>query len=85
MKQKVFITKYALTKGIIECEMELRYRDDGFIFCHGYIDIPNSSGYFYGDDFQLTKEDAIKYAEKRREDKVKIIKKKLLKLEKLSF
>jgi len=51
MIQKVFITKYALTSGIIECEMEVRENEKscygtpkGFVFLTG----------FYNNDFHLT-------------------------------
>jgi hypothetical protein len=40
---------------------------------------------FYNDDFHLTKEDALKDAEKRRKKKIESMKKQISKLERLSF
>jgi hypothetical protein len=77
---KVFITKYALTKGIIEVEMELK---DGEKWCYGRL-----FGYdtgFFGNDFWLNMQDAQKDAERRRLTKIERLKKQILKLEKIKF
>jgi len=82
MIQKVFITKYALTSGIMECEMDVKMetkscygKPEGFAFATG----------FYGTDFHLTKEDAIKDCEKRKEKKILSLEKQIVKIKKLSF
>jgi len=82
MKQKVYITKYALSSGIIECEMDVKMetkscygKPDGFYFPTG----------FYGTDFHLTKDDAIKDCEKRKEKKIISLEKQILKMKKLIF
>lgn len=84
MLQKVFITKYALSTGIQEVEMDVDMNPEHFKKkCFG-----KWKGYwqgFYNDDFQLTKEEAIKDADKRRKKKIESFKKQIDKLEKLSF
>jgi hypothetical protein len=82
MKQKVYITKYAFSSGILECEMDVDLetkscygKPDGFAFAKG----------FYGNDFHLTKEDAIKDFNKRKEKKIRSLKKQIIKMKRLSF
>ena len=66
--QKVFITKYALTKGIEEAEMNVILNDPYFKKrCHGKFKGLHRG--FYNDEFHLTKEEALKDAEKRRKKK----------------
>ena len=79
---KVYITKYALTTGLMEADMELL--NDGK-HCHG-----KPSGYhyntsFFGNDFHLSKEDALKDCEKRRITKIKSLEKNIEKLKVLKF
>ncbi len=82
MMKKVFITKYALSTGIIECVMDVSTETKS---CHGKPDgFPFYTG-FYGTDFHLTKEEALKDCEKRKEKKIKSLEKQLLKIKKLSF
>ena len=84
MIQKVFITKYALTSGIEEIEMEVKLNDAHFKkSCYGKF--KGFSQRFYNDDFHLTKEDALKDAEKKRKKKIESLKKQISKLEQLSF
>jgi hypothetical protein len=84
MAQKVFITKYALTTGIQELEMDVTINDENFSKkCYGKFD-GILIGYF-NDDFHLTKEEALKDAEKRRQKKIELLKRQIAKLEKLSF
>ena len=84
MVQKVFITKYALTSGIEEVEMDVMLDDPSFKKkCFGNYN--NLKLGFYNDDFHLTMEDALKDAEKRRKKKIESLKKQISKLEKLSF
>ena len=77
---KVFITRYALTKGIIET-------DDA----EGCFDISpemissKKYGCFHGDDWHKTKEEAIAFAEKMRVKKIESLKKQIAKMEKLKF
>jgi len=84
MLQKVFITKYALTNGIEEVELDVKENPEHFKkSCYG-----KWKGYsqgFYNDDFHLTKEEALIDAEKRRKKKIESLKKQIQKLERMSF
>lgn len=80
--QKVFITKYALTKGILEEVLDLK--EDGKS-CWGKPKGWAFNDVFYGDDFHLTIEEAKKDSETRRLKKIESLKKQMKKLEKLSF
>lgn len=79
---KVFITKYALTKGIIEKEAEIHsYRDGSqFAFLKGEF-----SGYKMSKDAFHDHENAIRKSEEMRQKKIASLKKQIAKLEKLSF
>lgn len=79
---KVYITKYALTSGIIEAEM--RVKDNGNS-CYG-----KPKGYyyetgFYGNDFFLNKEEALQNCENRRLRKIESLKKQIEKISKKKF
>lgn len=82
MKKKVFITKYAFSIGIIECMMDIRTETKS---CHGKPDALPFYTEFYGSDFHLTKEEAVKDCEKRKEKKLVSLEKQILKIKKLSF
>ena len=77
---KVYITKYALTKGIIETEdVEI---------CHNISENRIRSkkyGCFYGNDWQTTKEGAILRAEQMKEKKIQSFERQLEKLKGLKF
>jgi hypothetical protein len=82
MIQKVFITKYALSSGIMECEMDVKEdekscygKPEGFAFRTG----------FYNNDFHLTKEEAVKDCEQRKIKRINSLEKQIIKLNKLSF
>jgi hypothetical protein len=82
MIQTVFITKYALTSGMIECEMDVNLDKNN---CYG-----KPPGYYFatgfsGSDFHLTKEEALKDCENRRIKKIESLKKQISKLENLKF
>lgn len=79
---KAFVTKYALTKGIIEFEGEIK--SDGKIFSGKR---PNGKHYeyFHGKDFHLDIESAIKDCERRKVQKLESIKKQIVKIEKIKF
>lgn len=79
---KVWITKYALTDGIIEEEAEPCGKD--------MIAVRNEralSSYFHGEgkNWHKTKESAIAKAEEMREKKIASLKKQIDKLEKIKF
>ena len=80
---KVWITKYALTQGIIEIEAEECGK--GF---EGMIQTKEKCPSYYhgeGKDWHRTKEDAIKKAEKIRQKKIESLKKQIKKLEEMRF
>ena len=82
MKKTVYITKYALTRGIIVSEMEIQNegkscfgKPEGFIW----------SVSFNGNEFHLTKEEAMAQIEKMRKTQIESLKKKIGKLENLKI
>lgn len=77
---KVYITKYALTKGIIETEdAEICYSiSENMIRSKKY-------GCFHGNEWQLTKEEAILRAESMKEKKIQSLESQLEKLKGLKF
>jgi len=82
---KVFITKYALTKGIKECEAIAAENMDVIVIPKniGYVN-PHDL-YYYKGQWHKTKELAIKRAEEMRVKKIKSLKKYIKRLEKKKF
>lgn len=76
---KVFITKYALTQGIIEI-------DDAEIcsIAEKMISSPKY-GYFFEKEWHDTQAEAIAFAEEMRIKKIASLKKQIAKLEKINF
>lgn len=75
---KVYITRNALTKGIIETEGEM--------FTGPRIDdIRTPLGFYCGGDWHRTKEDAIQRAEAMRDRRIQSLKEQIKKLEDLKF
>jgi hypothetical protein len=76
---KVWITRYALTDGIMEGEAQLCETSGGMIKFKG--------NYYHGEhlDWHRTKESAITRAEERRKAKLASLKRQIAKLEKLDF
>ena len=72
---KVFITKYALTKGIIEAEAE--HLGDGMARV--------GRSYYHGKDWHKTRRDAIIDARDRRTRKIASLEKQLKRVKGLSF
>lgn len=82
---KVWISKYALTTGLHEVEIDV-YPDNGI------VSVRNKDSMFYtqyyhgeGKDWHKTKEEAIKKAEKMKSRKIESLKKQLEKLENMKF
>lgn len=77
---KVYITKYALTSGIIEADAEILTGD--MILING-----DWNRYFHGEgkDWHRTFEEAYKKAEQMRIKKIASLKKQLSKYEKMRF
>ncbi len=79
---KIFIAKYALTKGIIEKEAEISSYRDGSKYAYVKGEF---FGYNMSKDAFYNYEDAIQKAEGMRQKKIASLKKQIAKLEKLSF
>jgi len=79
---KVFITKYALTKGIKEIEADIirsRFENEEYV-------IDDSYSYFrIGTNAFTDKSEALKKAEEMKIRKIASLRKQMEKLEKLSF
>lgn len=79
---KVFITKYALTKGIKEIEADIirsRFENEEYV-------IDDSYSYFrIGTNAFTDKSEALKKAEEMKIRKIASLRKQIEKLEKLSF
>lgn len=86
---KVWVTKYALTQGILEKEVEICSSDvSGHMIKITGTGIGWSpSEYYYGNgkEWHETKESAIKMAEFMRLKKIESLKKQIIKLEKMKF
>lgn len=82
MEQNIYITKYALSEGILEKEARIRDYGNGHLraFVNGHY-----SSYGIGSEAFFTKEDALKNAEKRRLKKIESLKKQIEKLKVLRF
>jgi hypothetical protein len=82
MEQKIYITKYALTRGIIEKEARISDYGGGHLraFANG-----DYSSYGIGSEAFYTKEEALKNAEKRRTKKIESLRKQIQKLENIKF
>lgn len=80
----VFITKYALTSGIIEMEAEIKDCDwsKKKTSAWGKIEGGYPTG-FYNNDFHLTKEEAEVDVKQRIDKKIESLKKQIKKLENL--
>lgn len=76
---KVWITKYALTRGILEKEVEdcgdgmVREKESFF------------PAYYHGTDWHTDKQSAVAKAEEMRKKKIASLKKQIDKLEKMKF
>lgn len=78
---KAWITKYALTSGIIQIEGEIT--ENGLLY-----DIHTSFPTYYhgeGNEWHRTKESAIAKAEEMRQKKIESLKKQIKKLETMTF
>lgn len=76
---KAFITKYALTSGIHKADGET-FGSNGFAY-HGR----GFTGHVHGPDWHRDKPAAVARAEEMRLSAITSLKKKLAKLEKMSF
>ena len=76
-----YITKYALTTGIIETQvMACLDEDPGTVY-----NIENWGGYFRSPDWHRTRADAVTQAEKMRAAKIASLCQSIAKLERMTF
>lgn len=80
---KVWITKYALTAGIKVHKAKEEPRD-GHVVVHDRSGL-NGWSMFFGKEWHLSEEEAIKRAEQMRSDKIASLQKQIEKLNRLSF
>lgn len=77
----VFITKYALTKGIFPEEVEIcKYEND-----YGLVQSKKTQAFYHKGQYHESMDDAISKAKEMRENKIKSLEMQLRKLNKLSF
>lgn len=86
METKVYITKYALTKGIQERIMNVVKLDfDDNTYYARALESFDWTSFRIGTEAFLTKEEAVNKAEKMRARKIKSLKKQIEQLDKLKF
>lgn len=78
---KVWITKYALTRGIIETEGEVSVDFPDLLSAKGNVNYLHGEG----KEWHRTKESAIKKSEEMRQKKIASLKKQIEKLEEMRF
>lgn len=76
---KIWITKYALTQGILEKDV-IFYEDGTVREAEGKFPI-----FYHRDEYHKTKESAIAKAEEMRKKKIASLKKQIEKMEKMKF
>lgn len=79
--RKVWITKYALTKGIYEMEVESESKDGKSVYGKAW----NDSFHGEGIEWCNTKGEAVKRAEEMRIRKIKSLEKQIDKIKSLKF
>lgn len=86
MEQKVYITKYALTAGILirHAEVSSAYWDEKVLYASAKEEMGTST-YRIGTEAFYTLEEAKKNAEERRMKKIESLKKQIKKLENLKI
>lgn len=77
----VYITKYALTSGIIEANLHIT--EDGY--AHGKPPGWDFNSFFSPKDFFISKDQALNDCEARRIKKIEALKKQIFKLENKKF
>lgn len=78
----VFITKYALTSGLMEEQMELK---DGGLYCFGRPKGWYANTLFSKKDFFLSREEAIADCNKRKEKKILSLRRQMQKISAKTF
>lgn len=81
----VWITKYALTKGIYSLEVEKSHITDSDLVSYRTDSSMGCTEYFHKKDYSHTKEEAVKIAEEMRIRKLKSLDKQIKKISALKF
>ena len=81
---KVWISKFAFSKGIYELDVEPSLTSPSMVVCKYANSFPE---YFHGEgkEWHRTRDSAVRKAEEMRTRKIAALKRQLSKLEKLSF
>lgn len=82
MKRKIYITKYALTQGIIEADAD--FRNEGDTICNAKYGVGRRE-FFHKDQYSFERSDAVVQATSMRDKRIKSLTKQLNKLQKLDF
>lgn len=83
---KVWITKYALTQGIFECEVAMRELFGKYIVIPKYLGTPLGIGRILkADEWTTKREIAVDDVEYMRQKKIESLKKQIKKLEVMKF
>ena len=78
----IYITTYALTKGIWKRELLKEVNGMAVAKCPGWL---NEEGYFHGNEWHKTLEQAMERAEEMRSKKIASLRKQIDKLEVMTF
>lgn len=86
-KFEVWVTKYALTKGIIKYMARVPHNpnDRMIVVERDYNDPLSCTQYFHTPDWHLSREEAVARAEKVRQAKIKALEKNIQQLKNLRF
>lgn len=77
---KIYVTKYALTKGIQEMEAESVDENRAIVKIYG-----NLAQYFHNKEYHLSKEAAVEQADLMLKNRISSLEKQIAKLKKLNF
>lgn len=79
---KIYVTKYALTKGIQEMEAESvnENRSMAIVKIHGRL-----TQYFFNKEYHFSKEEAVEQADLMLKNRISSLEKQIAKLKKLNF
>lgn len=81
---KIWVTKYALSAGIRECELDRFDTDQRYVFVH-WAGAPNNRALFAGNDWHKTYAAALEQADTMRVAKIASPRKQIARLEQFSF
>lgn len=83
--RKIWVTKYALTKGVFSADAELSSEYLQMAVVEGDIRLGTCRSCYHGSDWHLTRSCALEQAERMRARKLESLRKQIAKLEALKF